>query len=395
MSNVEHMSENSVTSSGGCPVASLNFIDLQGNTGPSVNELEFNRWLFEAEPQALLLTPMPTPRLNAERVIAFGRYSLKSPIRAFGLQQHTVAKRLAHELAPGAILYYRHTRLANAALKLKRMRPDIRLAAVRMSPAHSDVLIAKPGVQRLIAQMIETINSRIISRLGQIAEWVDCVTPRQAELLSAELGKPVHVVMNGVNTAIFAPLSEGRRAQLRQRLDIPDGAIVVGYCGGSPMQRGAVEIAGLVRHDPRIFGVVIGRVNKEDRAALQHERMRVLGELPYEDIPELVASFDVAVALDTLGRSDIVGNSNQKVRQALACGTWVMTQAADLPFDAMPVLGCNLPARDPETLSRVITEAGPDLPRRQERAAFARVHLDTATIFARRHQMLAARGSDI
>lgn len=371
-------------------VASLNFIDLRLNSGPAVNETEFNRWLLRAEPNAILYSPHCTGRLGANvqsRIVAFGEYSLRSPVNGI-LVQLELARALARALAPGGILYYRHSRLAFAIHLLRKRRPDIKIAMTRTHPSGSDTAISKPMIKRLFSSIIEKIDIRLRVHIARTVQWIDCVTPLQAVQLRAETGRSVEVVMNGVNTEVFIPLSKDQRAEVRCELDIPEGAIVVGYCGGFPEQRGAREITNLVRAEQNVYGIIVGKLPEDTLASFSHERMRLLGEISYEQVARLVGVFDVAVAFDLEGRSNVVGNSNQKVRQGLACGAWILTQGADLPFQERPVLGTNVEARDPITLGRVLRHAKPLLQRRSERVEFAREYLDTKTIFENRHHAI-------
>jgi len=379
-----------MTESKSVGLASLNFVDMRKNTGPGVNESDFNLWLLKTFGDSVVYSPFDSDRLGKERgnrVRAFGPHSLRTPLRMISTQFSLVSA-LARDLRPGAILYYRHSRLTFAAAILKRRRPDVVIAMTRTHPAGSDKMINISPLNRLIARIIAGLDDRLRIAIARKAHWVDCVTQEQALLLQEETGRRVDVVMNGVNTSMFKPHSETHRAKIRANLGIPEQAIVVGYCGGFPEQRGAREISALTAIAPDTFGIVIGKLFEADRAELAHDRIRLLGEIDYQDVPDLVGAFDVAVALDVPGRSGIAGNSNQKVRQGLASGAWILTQAADLPFEDKPYLGLNAVSRDEKYLAETIRKAQQYFPMRKDRATYARENLSTDTIFHLRHEAI-------
>jgi glycosyltransferase involved in cell wall biosynthesis len=271
---------------------------------------------------------------------------------------------------------------------LQRKRPDVIVAMTRTHPAGSDDMINKNPLKRVIARVIARLDDKLRVAIARKAYWVDCVTQEQAAQLEKETGRRVEIVMNGVNTDLFKPISETRKAEVRADLGIPETAIVVGYCGGFPEQRGAKEISALSAIAPGIFGVVIGKLSDADRTNLAHDRVFLLGEIDYQKVPDLVGSFDVAVALDVPGRSGVAGNSNQKVRQGLASGAWILTQAADLPFEDKPHLGINVTSRKAEYLVETVHKAQQYFSMREERSAYARANLSTASIFQSRHDAI-------
>ncbi|MHA7816755.1 MAG: glycosyltransferase family protein [Pseudohaliea sp.] len=356
-----------------------------------MNELEFNCWLLDAVPGASVYTPFVPLQLgdaSGNRLHGTGAYSLRRPFTAV-LRQFQVVLRLRRVMANGDLLYYRHSRLAFGVMLLLRLRPGIRLVLTRSHPRGSDLAVQEKPAARALAALIEALDFRLRRRLARRAIWVDCVTPAQAKQLESETGRHVEVVMNGVNTRTFSPIEPEQRERLRAELGIPKEALVIGYCGGYPLQRGAMEVSLLSGEWPGAFGVVIGALKEADRVRLAHGRVRLLGQVPYARVAPLVATFDIALAFDNPARIGRVGNSNQKVRQALATGAYVVTQDSDLPLDGNPELGVNVPDRDLRTLLEACRNAPLTPQARNARVEFARAHLDTASIYRRRHEAVS------
>lgn len=383
------------TSSNKVSIASLNFVDMRCNSGPAVNEVEFNTWLLENFEDVRVYSPHESDRLGGEfltKTTAMGGHTLRAPINFLRQQLH-ISKLLSEDLELNGILYCRHSRLCFATAMIQRKRPDILLIMTRCHPAGSDTAMSMSSPKRLLAAAIDWLDEKLRKHIFRNAHWVDCVTEVQAKQLEKDLERPVNVVMNGVNTNRFYPRSISKRCIVRRKLDIPEDAIVVGYCGGFAEQRGAKDVAAAVSGSPKIFGIIIGSMSDEICKKMANERIRFLGELDYEAVGEFIAIFDVAVAFDAEGRADSIGNSNQKIRQGLASGAWILSQGSDLPFDEMPYLGCHVSERSAENLVANITAGQMYFHRREERAAYAREYLSTDRIFRERHGKIERRAS--
>ena len=368
-------------------ISSLNFIDLMGNSGPAINEIEFNNWLCRNCANVLIVTPNESGRVvmgQDGKIFAIGRMSIKR-LPEFIFKQIVVVILLAKTLGHGALLYYRHSRLSFAVVLLRIFRPDVRLVVHRAHPAGGDVGISESKIRRFTGRLIEVLDSRLRTLVYRFAEWIDCVNSQQASLLAKEAGREVRVVMNGVNVDRFSSVPDEAKWSVRDKYRIPRDSVVIGYCGGFPVQRGARQIRALLDLNEAMWGIVIGKLSSDEAEELMHPRLLLLGEIPYEDVPTHVAVFDIAVAFDLPERSAIVGNSNQKIRQGLASGAWVLTSNSDIDLDGRPWLGKDVDSRDLAAQQQAIITAAPYLQQRQRRIDFARLELDIDAIFSRRH----------
>lgn len=366
--------------------ASLNFIDLRKNSGPAVNEVEFNRWLLGSHSDAVIYTPYATSRICGPehgRIYAIGGMSIRRPL-SFIWRQIFTTVHLCRHLERHAVFYYRHSRLSFAAVILKILRPDIRLIVHRAHPAGSDALLCRSWLSRLVRGGIEIVDRKLRNIIYMQAAWIDCVNSSQARALSIETGRNVHVVANGVNTTLFSSLEDVGNSW-RKNVGIPDDAIVIGYCGGFPMARGAQQVRMLIENENNWWGVVVGKITAQERDELNHPRLHILGEIDYSEVPYIISSFDVAVAFDIPDRVASIGNSNQKIRQGLAGGAWILTMNSDIGFDDKPWLGCDVSDLSKQELVSAVKEGIQFLEYRGRRAEFAKNFLDTEVIFERRH----------
>lgn len=143
------------------------------------------------------------------------------------------------------------------------------------------------------------------------------------------------MVGNATNVDRFKPAPTG---PARESLGLPQRWRLVGYVGGVPWERGGRQIlravAELAAEFPDIGCAIVGgkgagldslkslarELGVEDRCVLP-------GEVPYDQVPSWVNSFDIGVAMDLPERAGYVGSSNQKIRQYLACGKPVIAAA--------------------------------------------------------------------
>jgi hypothetical protein len=168
-------------------------------------------------------------------------------------------------------------------------------------------------------------------------------------------------------------------------LGLPEEKMVVGFCGGFPLERGALQVLDVVKTRSDCFGVIIGRVRPDEEHRLRHPRMLLIGEIPFVEVPKLLSCFDVGFAFDDVARADSIGNSNQKVRQYLAAGAFVITRCSDIDFAAHPFAGIDVPDMSSKSMSVAMEMAVQAKKHREMRREYARRHLDVASIFEKRH----------
>ncbi len=246
------------------------------------------------------------------------------------------AAALAEHLGPGieTTLRYREGGKAVSIVRfLKdglRLRPDV-IYVVDM--AYSGVLAA--AVCRLASRnrmIVDTGDAifelaKSIGERGRIGLWLtgmlerfglrvaDAIVVRgtgHLELLG-DIGKPVVVVQDGVDTATFPPVvDEDLRGQLA-----PDGAFTIGLVGSSVWSDRLgfcygwelVEVVHALRDRP-VAGVMIGGGTGIDHLRARcaelgiGDRVRFVGFVPYGELPKYLGAMDFCLSTQT---NDIPG----------------------------------------------------------------------------------------
>lgn len=141
-------------------------------------------------------------------------------------------------------------------------------------------------------------------RRGEAAALI-VMSRGMGDYLVAEWGvdpQRVHWLPQGVNASMFTPPTPDDRAAVRERL-APNGERLVGFVGSmADYQRvdvlvDAMRLLSAERSDMRL--VLVG--GSPERAAVlgAGDEAVVLSHVPYEEVPGLVGSFDVAVLPDS------------------------------------------------------------------------------------------------
>ncbi|QDP20439.1 glycosyltransferase family 4 protein [Sphingomonas xanthus] len=370
---------------------SVNFVDMSMHNGPAVNEIEFNRWLLSSFSKSLLLSPVAVSELHGLKQVALGRCTLRRPIR-FILTQIEVAKAIARLARRDGAIYYRHSRLSVLPILLKWLRPDLRLLATRLNGTRSADAAIEKGIKARLSGLVELADWALRKHIARTAEWVDTTTPQMAANLASVAGRKVEYVPNGVNCAQFKPIPAKLRSEFRAEHGIPQDAIIVGYAGGFPTQRGALQALEIVQHREDAYAIVIGKLTTDEELRLKHPRVLCFGKVPYNHVSQLIGQFDVGLSFDVPERVALIGNSQQKLRQYLACGVVTITASTDLPLREDPILGCDLFVGELsiiEAYDRVVRLLEPR--HRRHRYEFARSNLSPSRIFGRRHEKIESR----
>lgn len=344
-------------------------IDLSLPLGPSVNEREFVSSLHRAYGDGFrLLIPKPAQPLPeaANYRTTYLPTPSKNPLAYFAFQQSIFST--AREL------------LKQEPVDLIVTRPDLipwgvcRLAKSVKVPIAIKHLTGYPasfyeghsGLKRLFGSLLAPLRTHMLSYLGRRSITVDACTQGHIEGIRKNLGLTddrVILVENATNTDRFRPED---KQEARKRVGLDKFDFVVGYSGGVPWERGGVELITLL---PRLrekfpnLGVAIvgggGRLGElKDLAAKLGVTDHVLipGFVPYDQIPDYVNSFDVGIAFDRVDRFDRIGNSNQKVRQYIACGLPVVVSRGGSEFVVSEGLGSVVDSADLDAVEREITK---------------------------------------
>lgn len=178
----------------------------------------------------------------------------------------------------------------------------------------------------------------------------------------------VHWLPQGVNASMFTPPTPEDRAAVRERL-APNGERLVGFVGSmADYQRvdvlvDAMRLLGAERSDVRL--VLVGGSPQRAAALGAGDEAVVLSHVPYEEVPGLIGSFDVAVLPD----SNWYG-SPVKVLEYGAVGVPIVAPDVGPVRDLLdaPAEGRLVEPGNPEALARGIA-AALDGPSAGERAA--------------------------
>ena len=177
----------------------------------------------------------------------------------------------------------------------------------------------------------------------------------------------VHWLPQGVNVDLFQPPAPDVRAAVRARL-APGGERLVGFVGSlADYQRVDVLVEAmrlLAPQRPEIRLVLVGGTPERAAALGAGEDAVVLSHVPYEEVPQLVGSFDVAVLPD----SNWYG-SPVKVLEYGAVGIPIVVPDVGPVRDLLaPEEGLLVPPGDPKALADAIERVLNDEPAAAERA---------------------------
>jgi len=170
--------------------------------------------------------------------------------------------------------------------------------------------------------------------------------------------RPVEVVPNGADTAVFMPRDA---AEARARLGVPDDGPVVSYVGKLVPRKGVdhlIEAMGILARRPggapRLVLAGIGELREglERRAAELGvaDRLHWLGKVPHDEVGWAMSSGDVFV-LPSLSEG-----LPTVVCEAMNCALPVVATAVDGTPEAVRdgETGLLVPARDPEALAAAL-----------------------------------------
>jgi glycosyltransferase involved in cell wall biosynthesis len=150
----------------------------------------------------------------------------------------------------------------------------------------------------------------------------------------------------------------------RSRVGLDAFDPIIGYVGGRPWERGGrqmVELAARMKSRHPNLGVVIvgggdGMLTLKQRSEkLGVDHMCIFtGVVSYDQVPHYINSFDIGFALDLEAKLQVTGNSNQKVRQYLACGKPVVASSGGNAFLAKENLGSIVEVADIDLIEQAV-----------------------------------------
>lgn len=261
---------------------------VPGRSGGSVHVLEVSRGLagLGHEVHAVVRRTRGTPEREESDGVHWHRVAWRPPQRLFRFRARAAVARIASELRPDALVerYYNFG------------GEGIALAAERGLPSLLEVnspVVDHPG------SLKRTLDGLLLVRpLQRYREW-QC---RQATALVSPLAEIVpefaraktEIVSWGANVEAFGP--QRRSEALRRSLGVPEAAVVVVFSGSFRPWHGVHVLEAAARRlarRPDLYFVLAGGPSGGQGAGYRGRR---LGALPYERMPELLASAEIGVA---------------------------------------------------------------------------------------------------
>jgi glycosyltransferase involved in cell wall biosynthesis len=178
------------------------------------------------------------------------------------------------------------------------------------------------------ARRLQAVGNRIALRRAAVA-----MADSQALLdRLVELGarRESTVLVNwGVDLQRFAPADDGARARIREQLGLADGPVILSPRSLMPVYNprtilAAFESVAADFPDAQLVVKHMGLGEQELSSLPLHGAVRVVGHVPYEQMPDFYRAADVCVSIAS---SD---SSPRSVWEAMACGVPVVL--SDLPW---------------------------------------------------------------
>lgn len=165
------------------------------------------------------------------------------------------------------------------------------------------------------------------------ASCIDVPTPELKKLVQQETeNKNIFIVPNGTNTDFF---NIKNTKSCREKYGIPSQAKVLGFVGTWPSEDGGLHLLQILCSLKEIFKNIIVVIAGEDpnmdllysytKKRNLEKSVLFLGKKPYEEMPEVISTFDIGYSFVPLYILERNGNSSQKTRQYLSCGIPVIT----------------------------------------------------------------------
>jgi glycosyltransferase involved in cell wall biosynthesis len=261
---------------------------VPGRTGGSVHVLEVARGLAARghEVHAIVQAQDGAPAHEERDGVTWHRIRWWPRHRLFRFRARARVEALAEETRPQVVMerYYNFG------------GEGIRTAALRGLPSLLEVnspVVDHPGSVKAALDRLALVRPLRRYRESLCRQATALVAPLPAIVPEFARAR-THEVTWGANVEAFHP---GRRsAHVRRELGVPEGAVVVLFSGSFRPWHGVHVLEDAARRlesDPRIFFLLVG--GGADGPATGY-RGRRLGAVPYERMPEIVASADIGVA---------------------------------------------------------------------------------------------------
>ncbi len=367
----------------------VSMVDVSFPNGPGVNEREFMASLFRKFGQRVHAL-VPTPWTDCADIRRSQTTFYRNPPRwsplGFLLQQLELRNKMQRLLAQ------RSFDLIAARIAILPLgfcladKANVPYAVKTLGPVQE--FTRNRGLKGLVCKSLGGLNLLLLRKVIDQAAAVDACT--ELLLKSHESGfglssDRLFLLGNATNVGRFFPqdATEARSALQIEHLDP-----VLGFAGGYPSIRGGMEMLDVAKRllgeYPKL-GVVILGGRGADRLRSRASELGIAdhaiipGQVPYDEVPRYMNSFDICFGLDRPERFRRVGNSYQKVRQYLACGKPVITCMSDDSALLRENLVESVDADDLDAIEAITRK----LLGRSQQAR--RLHAERAVAYARKH----------
>ena len=238
-----------------------------------------------------------------------------------------------------------------------------------------------PAYEVALSECLERKALRSIDKIRLVTDGLK--TKLLQEGIPAE---KCFVVGNGTDVDLFVPLSASERAFKKQQLGIPADAFVIGFVGHLAPWQGVsffVEalpvIVGAV--DQQVFFAVIGdgsqrqMLEQRVRELDLENQTRFFGYQDYQQVPKMMATFDVSVAPFVLARNQTIGLSPLKIADTASVAVPVVaSRIKGLDFIENAGIGMLVEPENSQQLADAIIALSRDAATRQSLSTKARAY---------------------
>lgn len=305
----------------------FSFVDISLPKGPSVNEREFILSLAKTHKnKAHFVIPKPEYPIADELPLNNISFLRKAKIQQIGkkIRQQTQAVRVINDLIKEKEFDLMIIRGGLFGFSIRQITTKNNLPYAMKTAGSGKFNVFKE--KNILIRSLYSLNQRIFKKIINDAIAVDVVSTIQKESLEKITGAKgkIHFIDNGVNTDRFYIKN---KAEVRKTLGLSHFKQIIGYVGGSPWERGGLQIIEsiplLLQDYPNLGGVIVGGGAKMqllyDRAKELNVEKHIVfvGIVPFEEVNDYINTFDIGISQLY---KDKQGSSEQKVRQYLACG---------------------------------------------------------------------------
>ena len=308
-------------------------INLSDNDGPAVNECEFVKSLlcYDKENAFLFLTD------------ANKNNSILADGNIFFLDKTPRLSEI-HKWIKRFICIHRKIKVEKIELLVCRV-PDFPIVLVLLKIINPNIKIAiktaalwwmgriKTG--KILDVLYNFLNDTMTRWIYRRADAIDvAMLETKAELIRLGLADSAGTCLidNNININMFYPISG---LEARKKLNIPGQAIVLGFAGSLPSQRGAKQILELAEKlqnsRQNIYVLIVGNdinlLNLVRASSFPEERVILVGQIPYAEVPFYISAMTVCYSFFEKHKIKKTGNASQKVKQYIAMGKPVISVA--------------------------------------------------------------------